>query len=131
MSNKTLMGQVVAMHDHFGLFTKFQPWHLPPEEKEFRIKCLREEIQEFEDATTLADQLDALVDLVVFALGTADRAGMAQVFEEAFARVMLANMQKKVAKSASDSKRGFKADLVKPAGWAAPNLKDLVGESDD
>lgn len=128
MPNKTMMDQVTEMHDHFGLYTTLRPLPLSAEEKVFRIKCLREEVQEFEDAHTLADQLDALVDLTVFTLGTADRLGMADVFETAFARVMKANMQKEVARTAEDSKRGFKTDLVKPAGWTAPDLTDLVGE---
>lgn len=128
MRNKTMMDRVTEMHDHFGLYTTLRPEPLSAEEKVFRLKCLREEVQEFEDAATLADQLDALVDLTVFTLGTADRLGMADVFETAFIRVMNANMQKEVARTAADSKRGFKTDLVKPVGWVAPDLTDLVGE---
>jgi len=72
----------------------------------------------------LACQLDALVDLSVFAIGTAERQGMN--FHEGWKRVMEANNNKELAKSSEDSKRSFKIDLVKPEGWKAPDLIDLV-----
>jgi predicted HAD superfamily Cof-like phosphohydrolase len=73
----------------------------------------------------LEGQLDALVDLVYVALGTAYLQGFK--FEEAWARVHAANMRKKRAEpDGSDSKRGSPNDVVKPEGWVAPSHTDLV-----
>lgn len=49
-------------------------------------------------------------------------------FVAAWERVHHANMQKKRAEKASDSKRGSKYDVIKPEGWVPPDLRDLVGE---
>jgi hypothetical protein len=65
--------------------------------------------------------LDALVDLVYFAIGTA--AGMGWDFNEAFKRVHEANMKKVRAYTERSA-----VDLVKPPGWKAPDLSDLVKE---
>ena len=123
-----LLASVVAMHDHFEFEPNDNPTQLSVREKAFRTKALREEVREFSVAKTLADELDALVDLQVFLLGTVDRMGLNDVFDEAFERVMAANMQKQVAGLTKKSKRGFKRDLVKGDDWVAPNLTDLVGE---
>lgn len=110
------------MHAHFGITAYIVPFSLP--EKDFRVRCLEEEIKEYHEAETKADELDALVDLVVFALGTAERQGMLGVFEEAFERVMKANMVKQVGKN--EKRDNFAIDLIKPEGWTAPDLTDLV-----
>ena len=72
----------------------------------------------------LAEQFDAMLDLSIFALGTTERQGFPT--NDGWKRVMSANMQKELAEKASDSKRSFKIDLVKPEGWQAPDLTDLV-----
>jgi predicted HAD superfamily Cof-like phosphohydrolase len=71
-------------------------------------------------------QLDALVDLVYVALGTAYMHGFD--FNEAFKRVHEANMKKVRAVSMRDSKRGSIYDVVKPEDWTPPDLSDLVKE---
>lgn len=124
-----LLDQVIVMHHKFQLDAAPIPQQLNNDEKAFRVLAMHEEVFEYQKATTLADQLDALVDLQVFLLGTVHRQGFENVFEKAFARVMQANMQKVLAESAEQSKRGFKRDLIKPAGWTAPDLRDLVGEA--
>ncbi len=108
------------MHSHFCI----DKIEFSQPEKDFRVRCLEEEIKEYHEAENKADELDALVDFVVFALGTAERQGMLGVFEEAFERVMKANMAKQVG---PNKKRGsFAVDLIKPEGWTAPDLTDLV-----
>jgi predicted HAD superfamily Cof-like phosphohydrolase len=97
---------------------------LSKDEKSFRVTCLREECDEYEEAATLEDELDALIDLVYFALGTAYRHGFD--FEAAWKRVHAANMLKVRANTARDSKRGSSLDVVKPKGWKAPDLSDIV-----
>jgi len=51
-------------------------------------------------------------------------------FTEAWTRVHNANMQKVRAATPNDSKRGSKYDVIKPPGWVAPDLSDLVGEDE-
>lgn len=121
-----MLGKVIDMHNKFGLQQDPKPQALAEAEKAFRIVAMREEITEYEASDCLEDELDALVDLQVFLLGTVHRHGMYEVFQEAFNRVMHANLQKELANSAEASKRGFARDLIKPAGWKAPDLKDLV-----
>lgn len=123
------MPKIIEMHRKFGLDDGVEtPHHLTPDERHFRIVAMQEELDEFAEATTLADALDALVDLQVFLFGTVYRMGMADIYDEAFNRVMNANLAKVLAGDATQSKRGFKRDLIKPTGWQAPNLKDLVNE---
>lgn len=118
----TMLKLVKEMHIKFGITSEKVKFF--DEEKKFRILAMQEELDEYKEANTKQDQLDALVDLVVFAFGTAERQGMLEVFEEAFERVMIANCQKEIGQN---QKRGsFQLDLVKPKGWTAPDLSDLV-----
>lgn len=72
----------------------------------------------------MAEQFDSLIDLTVFAMGTAERQGFP--FNEGFDRVMDANLKKRLATNSEESKRGFARDIVKPQGWTPPVLLDLV-----
>jgi predicted HAD superfamily Cof-like phosphohydrolase len=123
-----MMKRIIEMHKKFELDAEQVPHHLTDDEKNFRIVALQEELDEFQEAATLEEEFDALLDLMVFTLGTIHRMGLADVFEAGFNRVMDCNMQKYLAGEAHRSKRGFARDLCKPEGWIAPNLKDLVNE---
>tara|TARA_Y100000296_G_scaffold52994_1_gene60686 strand:+ start:47 stop:565 length:519 start_codon:yes stop_codon:yes gene_type:complete len=111
-------------HEKFDLEYRDYPRPLDPDEKNFRAVCLREEVNEYVSAENLEDELDALVDLVYFALGTCYRHGFD--FSAAWERVHAANMAKERAETKSDSKRDFDLDVVKPAGWVAPDLTNIV-----
>ena len=90
----------------------------------FRLKFLREELEEIEDAVLeedLEEVLDGLVDIVYVALGTALVFGMD--FDTAWKRVQAANM-KKIAGLATGRHDQF--DVSKPEGWEPPVLADLV-----
>lgn len=107
------------------------PTTLTPELMAFRAKFMQEELDEYKKAAiegNLEDQLDALVDLVYVALGTAYLQRLP--FNSAFARVHAANMKKIRALSEDESKRGSKYDVVKPAGWTPPSHADLIYETD-
>jgi len=87
-----------------------------------RIKHMKEELTEYIHAVGSKDregQLDALVDLVYVALGTAYYENFK--FDKAFNIVHKANM-KKIQKATKRSKW----DVVKPKGWKAPNIKDCI-----
>ncbi len=117
---------VATMARKFGLEYLGTPRHLSPEEKIFRVTCLAEEVDEYIDAKTKADEFDALLDLLVFTIGTMLRQGFPIL--PGFQRVMAANMMKRPALVRAASKRNFELDLVKPVGWVPPILSDLVGE---
>jgi predicted HAD superfamily Cof-like phosphohydrolase len=120
-----IMGLVKAMHAKFGLANTGKPWHLEPHEKAFRVKALQEELDEYNLANTLVDEYDALLDLIVFAVGTLDRQGLPLL--EGFEKVMKANMAKEVGQN-GEKRGGFKRDLVKPKGWVGPEaeLKQII-----
>lgn len=85
---------------------------------EFRRGCLQEELDELRDADNADDAVDALIDLVYFAIGTLD--AFAVDTSEAWARVHAANIVKEPGiKPERPNEYGF-PDMIKPAGWKAP-----------
>jgi predicted HAD superfamily Cof-like phosphohydrolase len=138
-------GDVEAFHKKFNLEYNGPPRALLGELRKFRKDFILEEANEYasagsdlehmltndpdNDQTTvlLAEQLDALIDLLYVALGAAYLQGFTRsMFVEAWNRVQEANMAKIRAARASDSKRGTTFDVVKPPGWAPPFHLDLV-----
>ena len=111
-------------HEKFNQCYNGPPKFFDREMDAFRIQFLTEELHEYVDSDKLEDKLDALVDLTYVALGTAYLHGFD--FDKAWERVHAANMKKVRAERASQSKRGTSLDVIKPHGWIAPNLKDLV-----
>ena len=110
---------IQAMHAKFGISGPTVPTLLNGQERQFRIIALTEELNELIDATTIEDQIDALVDIVVFALGAAEKMGVN--WDAHWHEVLRANMSKELANSATASKRGYKLDLIKPEGWKGPD----------
>jgi len=115
-----VMDLVKSMHKKFGLDNTVGPCHLTDEEKEFRSDAMLEELNEYIAATNLVDQYDALLDLIVFAVGTLERHGFP--LQAGFEKVMEANMAKELGQN-GNKRGGFKRDLVKPKGWTAPEEK--------
>lgn len=120
----TYTEDIEEFHERFKHTYQDYPRPLERDEKAFRITCLREEIEEYASANSLEEEFDGLIDLVYFALGTAYRHGFD--FERGWQRVHAANMLKVNATKATDSKRGSTLDIVKPKGWIAPDLTDIV-----
>lgn len=115
-----VMDLVKAMHQKFGLENTTGPCDLSEEEKQFRSDAMLEELNEYIAADTLVDQYDALLDLIVFAVGTLERHGFP--LQAGFEKVMEANMAKELGQN-GQKRGGFKRDLVKPEGWTAPEAK--------
>jgi|SRR6185437_2618476 len=133
-------------HHKFGLEYNGPPRRLPDDLGPFRIGFIAEELAEYitpfaslhekivkdvkriyvQDGKSipLEKQFDALIDLVYVALGTAYMQGFD--FDEGWRRVHNANMRKMRATLSEQSARGSVFDVVKPEGWAAPDLSDLV-----
>lgn len=121
-SENSMIRAIAKMHLKFGITSRHLKWS--EDEKDFRLLAMQEELDEYMNAETKEEELDALIDLIVFAMGTAERQGFLEVFEEAFMRVMRANCNKELG---TNAKRGnFEIDLVKPEHWKSPILTDLV-----
>lgn len=144
-----MIGDVSAFHAKFGQEYNGKPRALPADLHEFRIKFHDEETHEYRDEyprlvdaiarkdrrdiiNSLELQLDALVDAAWVILGTADIQFGRHAFIEAWKRVVKANMAKVRAvddANAEDSGREVKYDIRKPAGWMAPDHRDLVSDN--
>lgn len=130
-----MWNDIEEFHHKFRLDYGGAPRPLPWDLAQFRIKFMQEELDEYAAAYEADDSLwareqmlDALVDLVYVALGTAYLHGFN--FAEAWRRVQVANMSKVRVENAADSKRGSSFDVIKPAGWTPPSHIDLVGTMD-
>lgn len=76
---------------------------------------LNEELEEFMDADTIADQADALCDLIYFAVGAMYQAGIPA--GKVWNAVHNANMTKRKGRT----KRGDNNDAAKPEDFQAPD----------
>ncbi len=125
-----LFKDILEFHEKFDRDYVKGPRSLDDAEFIFRFNAILEELMEYADARNnkkgLHHEFDAIIDLVYFALGTAARQGFD--FNAGWERVHKANMEKVVAKTEADSKRGSTLDIVKPVGWVAPDLRDLTTE---
>lgn len=120
---------VLRFQEKFGQAYVGPPRELPASLARFRKDLLQEELDELKlaiDRGELHEQLDALVDLLYVVVGTANAMGFYGRLDTAFRRVHEANMQKVLAPSRHDSKRDSQWDIVKPAGWEKPDLRDLI-----
>ncbi len=95
----------------------------------FRVGFLREELNEFVNAQyqqNLPESIDALIDLVYVAYGTAQMMGVSPaMWQEMWDAVQTANMSKVRAISIGESKRKSTLDVIKPDGWVGPQAAHL------
>ena len=90
-----------------------------------RIGFMQEELDEFQAAATLEDQVDALVDLQYFLLGTLYEMGVTEEqYDECFNRVHQANMQK--IAGVKRGRRVYGVDAEKPDEWQPPEFGDIL-----
>jgi predicted HAD superfamily Cof-like phosphohydrolase len=117
-------------HEKFGLDYDGPPRLLDPQLSSFREDFMEEELREYRWAISdgnLERAFDALLDLKYVLLGTAYLHGLGiDRWTKGWNRVHNANMGKTRAERSTDSKRGSTFDVVKPDGWVAPDLSDLV-----
>ncbi len=128
ISAADLFNRVSEFNSKFGIPVTASPdFQLPYALQRLKIVHMKEELDEYQEAVETGDMVkafDALIDLVYVALGAAYSHRFP--FNQGFARVHDKNMLKERALKASDSKRGSKFDVVKPAGWTPPVLDDLI-----
>jgi len=109
-------------HEKFELPQTPVPSFADAEIMAFRIKFMREELNEFCVAyrqDNLTEAFDALLDLVYVVMGTAWMCNFP--WNRGWEAVQQANMHKIRAKNTSESKRKSRFDVVKPVGWNPPN----------
>lgn len=96
---------------------------------DFRIKFLKEELQEFIDGWEARDHAlmaDALVDLAYVVFGTAQLLGYP--WHDIWDAVQTANMAKVRATSETLGPRQSTWDVVKPPGWAPPPVREILSQ---
>jgi predicted HAD superfamily Cof-like phosphohydrolase len=127
MDSEDLIADIDRFHKKFG-FEKNEKCCIPDDNElvNFRTAFLMEELAEYTNAITKKDTaaaLDALVDIVYIALGTAWLFNLP--FAQAWREVQKANMKKIRAKDKT-GKRGTKFDVIKPKGWKTPDIDTVI-----
>lgn len=109
----------VALH----IVQPLAPTMLDRNNVEWMKKALHEEVQELVDATSVVDQVDALLDACVFALGGLYKMGLtAEQAHACLDAIMDANMEKKAGVNPQRATEGV-MDAVKPQGWVPPEAR--------
>lgn len=96
------------------------------------VEAFYKSIEAYKTAHFEGDQEDienALIAIYQNAIFGLAEIGLTQeCLEEFWKDVQRANMSKERALKASDSKRGSTYDVIKPAGWKAPNTKGILAK---
>jgi predicted HAD superfamily Cof-like phosphohydrolase len=96
------------------------------EQYKLYFNLIKEEVQELEDSTTMEDDLDALIDILVVTIGAIHSMGADA--EGAWKEVMKTNFAK-VDKETGMVRKREDGKVLKPVGWVAPDLKPFVKKS--
>ena len=124
MTMFTNFEEVARAYRHFEIHNYGgPPHHIPRQHEVFRLRALQEELTELNDGYKNHDLeaiADALVDLVVFALGTAVVHDLP--WEPLFAEVMRANMEKIPGEGNKFRRVDGVVDLLKPDNWRPPDI---------
>lgn len=105
------------MHTIFGHPVADKPTAMPVRRRINRVNWMIEEVNEFLVSDTLADQVDALVDLLVFLMGNAVETGVD--LDPIFDIVHKANMSKLWPDGKPRYREGD-GKIIKPPGWESP-----------
>jgi hypothetical protein len=106
-------------NDVLGLHIPEKPERLGDARRDFALRFIEEELEEFRTSETIEDDADALIDLIYVAVGRLVEMGLpaSAMFEE----VHNANMAK-VRGELSKRPGSMGYDATKPPGWIGPNL---------
>jgi predicted HAD superfamily Cof-like phosphohydrolase len=111
-----------SMLNHYG----FHHSEMTSQRLQFRLQLLTEEYNELRqslDDADAAETVDALIDIVVIALGTLQLCNVD--IDKAWSTVMAANMAKTRGSKPGRPSDGW--DLAKPHDWVAPDHQTNVG----
>lgn len=120
MNLKNAFEDVKKFHETFDHPVASKPQRLDPAYKAARLAWMREELDEFEAAETLEDEVDAIIDEIYFNLGTLVSMGVDP--QPLFNIVQQANMAK-VWPDGTVHRRPEDGKVVKPPGWQDPGDK--------
>jgi len=121
---KRLMSDVADFYDHVLRLERKNsvPGRISPARKRFACTALREEVSEYEEAKTLPGEIDALLDLMYFAVGRLLEHGVSPpVFAKLWSGLQRVNM----TKESRSTRRGRVDAKRKPGaehtdfGWLA------------
>lgn len=108
---------VHAFHRVFDHPRNFTPVLQPADRVEARADWIDEEVRELRDSTTIADQADAYIDIIYFAVGGLVEMGVNP--ENLWSIVHNANMAK--VWPDGSVRRREDGKIIKPDGWIAPD----------
>ena len=130
-STRQIALDISQMHQKFGVHEAVNKMDKETLAKmlEFRAACIREELDELDEAIkegNAEETVDALIDIIVFAVGTLDLYDIN--FDKAWQAVHIANMNKNVGiKKGRPNPLGL-PDLLKPEGWVGPSHEGNHGK---
>ena len=106
--------------DLLGVEPPGLPLNFMEQDHKWMVMALREEAGELEGSHHVVDQVDALVDSIVFSIGGLFKLGLTETqMNDCMMAVMDANFQKKAGKNPNRPVEGVK-DGYKPEGWVGP-----------
>lgn len=112
--------QIAHFNEHIGN-KRGDLTPLTPEQISDRYTFIIEELEELTGAITLTDQVDALLDVIVFAVGGLHIAGLTpEQMQECLTAVFAANMVKTAGIKTGRNVNGN--DAVKPDDWVGPEV---------
>ena len=93
------------------------------EQYKLYFNLIKEEVKELEDSTTMEDDLDALIDILVVTIGAIHSMGADA--EGAWKEVMRTNFAK-VDKETGKVRKREDGKVLKPASFSPPNLEPFL-----
>ena len=118
---------VRLIHDKMGHSPVFQGMDSNKLNELFKLRLvmIKEEVKELEEADTPDKVVDAVIDMIVFGIGTLDAFGVD--LQVAWDEVLRANLQKRPGvKPGRPNPMGL-PDLIKPEGWCEPSHQFNIG----
>lgn len=112
--------------DIIGVEQPIKPTNLSRERLLFALTAMYEELYEFTvacNSNNVGEALDAIIDLIYFAIGRAYEMGITPTqFRQCWNLVQEKNMSKK----RGIKNRGTDLDASKPEGWKAADLGEII-----
>ena len=127
MTLREMHFDVMDFHQTFGHPINIRPTLQPEDRAHARADWLIEEANELKEAKTIAEQADAYIDSIYFAIGGLVELGV--VPNPLWKAVQAANMAKVWPDGTVH--RNEIGKVLKPDGWSAPNIEALVQEQID
>lgn len=93
------------------------------EQYKLYFNLIKEEVKELEESTTMEDDLDALIDILVVTIGAIHSMGADA--EGAWKEVMSTNFAK-IDRETGRVRKREDGKVLKPVGWTPPNLKPYL-----